>query len=209
LPRPAQSSRKAHPEPAAKAHECFPWWLRRPFSIFAISKAVLFADKNAICSSPEVIWNIEEGLKLTVRTASSAPRSAARCDGRGAHLSSFQDIRSAAGAGGPSFAPFPDREHRYCRRNGRRAKKFDQLCRVARHPSYSDHAGGAGPALSLPCGFTASGLPVGLQMVAGTFGGEAPAFPRRRESSGRQFWGVRGTTGRSNPRVPKTSIRPS
>ena len=55
------------------------------------------------------------------------------------------------------------------------------------------------PALSLPCGFTASGLPVGLQMVA-------PPRSEARLLAGAKvledILGVRGTTP-INPRAPK------
>ena len=55
------------------------------------------------------------------------------------------------------------------------------------------------PALSLPCGFTASGLPVGLQMVAAA--ARRGETSRRRQAAGRHS-GRRGTTP-IEPRAPK------
>src|SRR6202012_1024140 len=52
---------EAHPD-LSEAHECF--HVLRAFD-FAISKAALLRDKRDQLK-PEVIWNIEEGLKLTV-----------------------------------------------------------------------------------------------------------------------------------------------
>jgi amidase len=55
------------------------------------------------------------------------------------------------------------------------------------------------PALSLPCGFTASGLPVGLQMVAPPRG-EAQLLAGAKVLE--DILGVRGTTP-IDPRLPK------
>src|SRR6202030_4787511 len=52
---------EAHPD-LREAHECF--HVLRAFD-FAISKATLLRSKRDLLK-PEVIWNIEEGLKLTV-----------------------------------------------------------------------------------------------------------------------------------------------
>src|SRR6202040_3910189 len=52
---------EAHPD-LSEAHECF--HVLRAYD-FAISKAALLREKRDLLK-PEVIWNIEEGLKLTV-----------------------------------------------------------------------------------------------------------------------------------------------
>jgi len=59
------------------------------------------------------------------------------------------------------------------------------------------------PALSLPCGFTASGLPVGLQMVAAPRG-EAQLLAGARLLE--DILGVRGTTP-IDPRVKPSSAK--
>jgi len=67
---------EAHPD-LREAHECF--HVLRAFD-FAISKAALLRTKRDLLK-PEVIWNVEEGLKLTVRAARAGRRTARR-DGR-------------------------------------------------------------------------------------------------------------------------------
>ena len=137
-----------------EAHECF--HVLRAFD-FAISKAALLRTKRDMLK-PEVIWNIEEGLKLTVEQL-AARRGATRRDD-GAHAGVLQNLRSAAGPA-TIVPPFPI-ENRYVAECA--GKKFD---------NYVEWLGivyaitlVCCPALSLPCGFTASGLPVGLQIVA-------------------------------------------
>ena len=65
---------EAHPD-LSETHECF--HVLRAFD-FAISKANLLRDKRDLLK-PEVIWNIEEGMKLSVEQISPRPkRSASR-----------------------------------------------------------------------------------------------------------------------------------
>jgi amidase len=62
---------EAHPD-LREAHECF--HVLRAFD-FALSKAALLRTKRDLLK-PEVIWNIEEGLKLTVEQLERAEASA-------------------------------------------------------------------------------------------------------------------------------------
>jgi amidase len=96
---------EAHPD-WREAHECF--HVLRAFD-FAITKANLLRTKRDMLK-PEVIWNIEEGLKLTVDQLA-------------------QDLRSPAGAD-DDRAALPDRTP-LCRRM--RRQEIRQLRRVARH----------------------------------------------------------------------------
>ena len=82
---------EAHPD-LREAHECF--HVLRAFD-FALSKAALLRSKRDLLK-PEVIWNIEEGLKLTVEQI-EARRSAARRDD-GAHAGVLRELRPAADA---------------------------------------------------------------------------------------------------------------
>ena len=179
---------EAHPD-LREAHECF--HVLRAFD-FAISKAELLRTKRDLLK-PEVIWNIEEGLKLTVEQLERA-RSPARRDDR-AHARILQDLRSAAGPA-TIVAPFPV-ENRYVAECA--GKKFD---------NYVEWLGivyaitlVCCPALSLPCGFTASGLPVGLQMVAPPRG-EAQLLAGAKLLE--DILGLRGTTP-IDPRAADTS----
>ncbi|PAY08155.1 amidase [Bradyrhizobium sp. UFLA03-84] len=138
----------------SEAHECF--HVLRAFD-FAITKADLLRTKRDLLK-PEVIWNIEEGLKLTVEKLARAEAQRVAITARALEFFDKYDLLLAPATIVP---PFP-LEHRYVAECD--GKKFD---------NYVEWLGivyaitlACCPALSLPCGFTASGLPVGLQMVA-------------------------------------------
>jgi amidase len=144
---------EAHPD-LSEAHECF--HVLRAFD-FAISKAALLRDKRDLLK-PEVIWNIEEGLKLTVDDLVRAEAQRVAMTARTIEFFKTYDLLLAPAT---IVAPFPV-ENRYVAECA--GKKFD---------NYVEWLGivyaitlVCCPALSLPCGFTATGLPVGLQMVA-------------------------------------------
>ncbi|MCA1456623.1 amidase [Bradyrhizobium sp. BRP22] len=144
---------EAHPD-LSEAHECF--HVLRAFD-FAISKAALLRTKRDLLK-PEVIWNIEEGLKLTVEQIERAEAQRVAMTARTLEFFQTYDLLLAPAT---IVAPFPV-ENRYVAECD--GKKFD---------NYVEWLGivyaitlACCPALSLPCGFTASGLPVGLQMVA-------------------------------------------
>jgi amidase len=144
---------EAHPD-LHEAHECF--HVLRAFD-FAISKAALLRTRRHLLK-PEVIWNIEEGLKLTVERLESAEAQRVAMTARALQFFGTYDLLLTPATIVP---PFPV-ENRYVAECA--GKKFD---------NYVEWLGivyaitlVCCPALSLPCGFTASGLPVGLQMVA-------------------------------------------
>jgi amidase len=144
---------EAHPD-LREAHECF--HVLRAFD-FAISKAALLRTKRDLLK-PEVIWNIEEGLKLSVEQIERAEAQRIAMSARTLEFFKTYDLLLSPATIVP---PFPI-ENRYVAECA--GKKFD---------NYVEWLGivyaitlVCCPALSLPCGFTASGLPVGLQMVA-------------------------------------------
>lgn len=144
---------EAHPD-LREAHECF--HVLRAFD-FAISKAGLLRDKRDQLK-PEVIWNIEEGLKLTVEQLERAEAQRVAMTARTIDFFKSYDLLLAPATIVP---PFPV-ENRYVAECA--GKKFDNYVEwlgivYAITLVYC-------PALSMPCGFTASGLPVGLQVVA-------------------------------------------
>jgi amidase len=105
-----------------------------------------------------VIWNIEQGLKLSVEQLERAEAQRVALVQRTLKFFDSHDLLLSPATIVP---PFPI-EHRYVAECA--GKKFD---------NYVEWLGivyaitlACCPALSLPCGFTASGLPVGLQMVA-------------------------------------------
>ncbi|WP_342723200.1 amidase family protein [Bradyrhizobium sp. B097] len=177
---------EAHPD-FREAHECF--HVLRAFD-FAISKAELLRTKRDLLK-PEVIWNIEEGLKLTVEKLERAEAQRVAMTARALEFFERYDLLLAPATIVP---PFPV-ENRYVAECD--GKKFD---------NYVEWLGivyaitlACCPALSLPCGFTASGLPVGLQMVAKP---RAEAQLLAGAKVLEDILGVRGTTP-IDPRPPK------
>jgi amidase len=178
---------EAHPD-LREAHECF--HVLRAFD-FAISKAALLRSKREYLK-PEVIWNIEEGLKLSVEKIERAEAQRVAMAARTLEFFKSYDLLLTPATIVP---PFPI-ENRYVAECA--GKKFD---------NYVEWLGivyaitlACCPALSLPCGFTTSGLPVGLQMVA----------PPRSEAqllAGAKvledILGVRGTTPIDPRAVPR------
>ena len=133
---------EAHPD-LREAHECF--HVLRAFD-FAISKAELLRTKRDLLK-PEVIWNIEEGLKLTVEQLERAEAQRVAMTARTLEFFKTYDLLLCPATIVP---PFPI-ENRYVAECD--GKKFD---------NYVEWLGivyaitlACCPALSLPCGFTA------------------------------------------------------
>ncbi len=177
---------EAHPD-LREAHECF--HVLRAFD-FAITKAELLRTKRDLLK-PEVIWNIEQGLKLTVEQIERAEAQRVALTARAVEFFRTYDLLLTPATIVPPF-PIGNRYVAECA-----GKKFD---------NYVEWLGivyaitlTCCPALSLPCGFTASGLPVGLQMVA------APRGDARLLAGARvleDILGLRGSTP-IDPRAPK------
>src|SRR6202012_3746857 len=177
---------EAHPD-LREAHECF--HVLRAFD-FAISKAALLRNKRDQLK-PEVIWNIEEGLKLSVEQLERAEAQRVAMTARTLEFFKTYDLLLTPAT---IVAPFPI-ENRYVAECA--GKKFD---------NYVEWLGivyaitlVCCPALSLPCGFTASGLPVGLQLV-GPPRGEAKLLAGARVLE--DILGLRGSTP-IDPKVAK------
>jgi amidase len=144
---------EAHPD-LHEAHECF--HVLRALD-FAISKAALLRNHRDKLK-PEVIRNIEQGLKLSVEQVARAEAQRVAMTERTLQFFESYDLLLSPATIVP---PYPVRNRYVAECAG---KKFD---------NYVEWLGivyaitlACCPALSLPCGFTASGLPVGLQIVA-------------------------------------------
>ncbi|HET7888306.1 MAG TPA: amidase family protein [Bradyrhizobium sp.] len=144
---------EAHPD-LREAHECF--HVLRAFD-FAISKAALLRNKRDYLK-PEVIWNIEEGLKLSVEQLERAEGQRVAMAARMLEFFNSYDLLLTPAT---IVAPFPI-ENRYVAECA--GRKFDNYV-VWLGIVYAITLTCC-PAMSLPCGFTASGLPVGMQVVA-------------------------------------------
>ncbi len=177
---------EAHPD-LREAHECF--HVLRAFD-FAMTKSGLLRSKRDMLK-PEVIWNIEEGLKLTVDQITRAEAQRVEMTARTVEFFEKYDLLLTPAT---IVAPFPI-EDRYVAECA--GKKFD---------NYVEWLGivyaitlVCCPALSLPCGFTASGLPVGLQMVA------APRGEAKLLAGAKVLEDILGISGSTpiDPRAPK------
>lgn len=144
---------EAHPD-FSEAHECF--HVLRAFD-FAISKAELLRTKRDLLK-PEVIWNIEEGLKLTVEKLERAEAQRVAITARALEFFEKYDLLLAPATIVP---PFPVENRYVAECDGRKFDNYVEWLGIVYAITLA-----CCPALSLPCGFTASGLPVGLQMVA-------------------------------------------
>ena len=166
-----------------EAHECF--HVLRAFD-FALSKAALLRSKRDQLK-PEVIWNIEEGLKLTVEQLERAEAQRVAMTARTLEFFKNYDLLLTPATIVPPFAV----ENRYVAECA--GKKFD---------NYVEWLGivyaitlVCCPALSLPCGFTASGLPG--RAADGGAAARRGAVACRRQGAGGYSWCARHHADRS------------
>jgi amidase len=106
---------------------------------------------------PEVIWNFEEGLKLGSGDIARAERSRAALYYRVVEFFRRYDLLLTPAT---AVSPFDVDERYVTEVAGQKLETYYDwywICYAITVTSC--------PALSVPCGFTASGLPVGLQMV--------------------------------------------
>jgi amidase len=144
---------EAHPD-CSEVHACFEV-LRASF--FASSKkALLETQRDKL--KPEVIWNIERGLQLTMADIVRAEEQRAALMWRMLAFFGEYDLICAPATIVP---PYPVEQRFVAECGGVRFENYVQWLGI----SYAFTLAGC-PALSLPCGFTREGLPVGLQLVA-------------------------------------------
>ena len=152
----------AHPDMTG-VHECF--GTLRAYA-FAVSKAGLLTTHREQLK-PEVIWNIEKGLALSCAELARAEQQRARlCASTHAFFDRFDLLLCPA----TIVPPFPVTQRHVARCDGVDFDNYIEWLAIA----YAVSLVGS-PAMSLPCGFTRSGLPVGLQVV-GRAGDDARVF---------------------------------
>ena len=106
-----------------------------------------------------VVWNIEKGLELTGEEVGRALRHRGVLMGRmRAFMEGYDLLLSPA----TIVPPFPVEQEHVTECAGVTFDTYIDWLAIAYAITLTGH-----PALSLPCGFTAAGLPVGLQMVGG------------------------------------------
>jgi amidase len=132
--------------------------------IFQTLRAVRFAatfapllEEHRHRLKPEMIWNIEKGLALDGAAVAKAMRERSRLYQRVVEFFGQYDVLASPAVIVPPF----DVDQRYVEEVG--GRRFDNYVDWLAM-SFAVTLVGC-PALSLPCGFTRAGLPVGLQLV--------------------------------------------
>jgi amidase len=144
---------EAHPD-LREAHECF--HVLRAYD-YVLTKAALLRDKRDLLK-PEVIWNIEAGLKLTM---ADLERAQAQRSSMTARTIAFFETYDLLLTPATIVSPFPVEQRYVAECGGRKFENYIEWLGIAYAITLV-----CSPALSLPCGFTATGLPIGLQIVA-------------------------------------------
>ena len=133
--------------------------------VFQVHRAMSYAasfgpllEANRSVFKPEIVWNVEKGLALTVDEIMAAMVTRSQIYARAQRFFAQTDLILTPATVVP---PYPV-EQRFVERIGDyQFSNYIEWCSIA----YAFTVIGA-PALSIPCGFTQSGLPVGLQIVA-------------------------------------------
>jgi amidase len=123
---------------------------------FVASRAPLL-ERHRDRLKPEMVWNIERGLGLTADEIGRAERERGLMQRRTAAFLADHDLLLCPAAIVP---PFPVEQRHVEELNGHRFPSYIDWVAI----NYAITLTGC-PALSLPCGFTRAGLPVGLQIV--------------------------------------------
>lgn len=108
--------------------------------------------------APEIIWNIEKGLAVTNAELLHAERVRSALYHRMASFFQTYDLLLCPAV---SVPPFPKAQRYVEKINGQPTKTYIDWIAITFAITMT-----ACPALSLPIGYTRSGLPVGLQMIA-------------------------------------------
>lgn len=144
---------EAHPD-FTEAHDTFNVLRAKNFGI---SKKDLLDTRRDLLK-PEVIWNIEMGLALTMADHHRAETQRATLYARTIRFFETYDLICTPATIVPPF-PIGNRYVESC--NGVKFENYVHWLAIA----YAFTLVGC-PAISIPCGFTKNGLPVGLQIVA-------------------------------------------
>ncbi len=169
---------EAHPD-LSEAHECF--HVLRALD-FALTKAALLRDKRDLLK-PEVIWNIEQGLALKVEDIERAQAQRVTLMQRTLTFFQSYDLLLCPATITP---PFPIEQRYLAECAGVTFDNYVQWLGIVYAITLT-----CCPALSMPCGFTSTGLPVGVQVVA------APRAEARLLAGAKvleDILGLRGTT---------------
>jgi amidase len=144
---------ETHPD-FSQAHESFQVLRAQNFAMSLGAHLEKHRDKL----KPEVIWNIEKGFGLTVAQVARAEQQRAEMTSGAVKFFETYDLLLCPATIVP---PFPIGERYVTACNGVKFETYVDWLAIAYAITLA-----CAPALSLPCGFTHEGLPVGLQVVA-------------------------------------------
>ena len=115
-------------------------------------------EANREVFKPEIVWNVEKGLGLTGQEIMDAMVTRSKIYQRATEFFSTYDLVLTPATVVP---PYPVEQRFVERVGGHEFSNYIEWCSIA----YAFTVIGA-PAISIPCGFTQNGLPVGLQIAA-------------------------------------------
>jgi amidase len=144
---------EAHPD-LSESHECFQ--VLRAFD-YAVSKAALLREKRALLK-PEVIWNVEKGLALTMDQIARAEAQRVVMTARMLDFFTQYDLLLCPAT---IVAAFPLEQRYLAECAGHKFDNYVEWLAIVYAITLC-----CCPALSLPCAFNSEKLPVGLQVVA-------------------------------------------
>jgi amidase len=144
---------EAHPD-LAEAHDSFQVLRAQNFALSL--GGLLETHRDQL--KPEVVWNIEKGFRLSVADIVRAEHQRAVMTSRAVKFFDSYDLLLCPATIVPPF-PIGERYVKAC--NGTNFETYVDWLAIAYAITLV-----CSPALSLPCGFTREGLPVGLQLVA-------------------------------------------
>jgi amidase len=143
----------AHPD-LREAHDCFQ--VLRAFD-YAVSKAELLRHHRDLLK-PDVVWNIEKGLALSMGDIERAEAQRVAMTARTLEFFETYDLLLTPAT---IVAAFPIENRFVAECAGHQFDNYVEWLAIVYAITLV-----CCPALSLPCGFTSNGLPVGLQIVA-------------------------------------------
>ncbi len=125
---------------------------------FAAARGAILDGPGREMLKPEVVWNIEQGMKLSGAELAEATREQARVR---ANMLSFLERHEFLVSATAPVEPYPVEQRYVSRIDGRELPTYLDWLVLG----YAVTVTGC-PAISIPCGFTQRGLPVGMQIVA-------------------------------------------
>ena len=176
---------EAHPD-LSEAHECFQ--TLRALSFATGMKPLLEAHRDKL--KPEIVWNIEKGLGLTAADIVKAEHQRAAMFRRTLGFFETYDLLLCPAT---IVAPFPVEERYVAECAGHTFSNYVEWLAIAYAVTNV-----MCPAISIPAGFTAGELPVGIQIVA------PPRADGRLLAGARLLEGILGLSRRvpMDPRLP-------